>query len=140
MIQEQSAHSNLDHESTRFSGTRRQEEEGLAFVDKKGRRARISDFDDTFRAYVKKAHACKSKEFPSVIDLEQYSLWRSLRRGSTATAANNEVSEQVLNRIFRWRKENNSRGGDPMAGLSMREVYTAVRSSIDAALLYSLSH
>ena len=77
---------------------------------------------------------------PGSTSTNTYSLRRSLRRGSTTTAANNLVLEQVVNRINRWRKENNSRGGDPMAGLSMREVYTAVRSSIDAALAYSLSH
>ena len=113
---------------------------GWMFVNKKGKRARISDFDDLFRAYVKKAHARKPKEFPSGTDFEQYSLRRSLRRGSTTTAGNNQVPEQVVNRINRWRKDNNSRGGDPMAGLTMREVYIAVRNSADAALAYSLSH
>ena len=115
---------------------------GWLFVNKKGERARISDFDDSFRAYVRKAHARRPREFPSGIDFDQYSLRRSLRRGSTTTAANNLVLEQVINRINRWRKENNSRGGHPMAGLSVREVYTAVRSSIDAAspMAYSLSH
>ena len=113
---------------------------GWLFVNKKGERARISDFDDLFRIYVKKAHTRKPREFPSGTDFDQYSLRRSLRWGSTTTAANNQVLEQVVNRINRWRKDNNSRGGDPMAGLTMREVYTSVRSSIDAALAYSLSH
>ena len=63
-----------------------------------------------------------------------------MRRGSTTTAGNNQVPEPVVNRINRWRKDDRSRGGDPMAGLSMFEVYTAVRNSIDAALHYSLSH
>lgn len=116
------------------------DKKGWLFINKKGNRAKISDFDALFRSLVKRAHARQPKEFPAGTDFDQYSLRRSLRRGSTTTAGNNQVPEPVVNRINRWRKDDRSRGGDPMAGLSMFEVYTAVRNSIDAALHYSLSH
>ena len=59
--------------------------------------------------------------------------------GSTTTAGNNQVPKPVVDRINRWRKDNR-RGGDPMAGLTMFEVYTEVKNAIDSALRYSLSH
>jgi len=54
--------------------------------------------------------------------------------------ANNRVSEQVVNQVNRWREDSNSRGRDPTTGLTVSEVYMAVRSSVDAAPVYSLSH
>ena len=50
------------------------------------------------------------------------------------------VSEQVVNQVNRWREDSNSRGRDPTTGLRVSEVYMAVRSSVDAAPVYSLSH
>ena len=81
----------------------------------------------------------KPREFPSDTNFGQYSR-RTLRQGSTTTVANNQVSEQVVNRVNRWREDSNSRGRDPTTGLTISEVYTAVRSSVDAAPVYSLSH
>jgi len=78
----------------------------------------------------------KPREFPSGTNLGQYSR-QTLR---TTTVANNRVSEQVVNRVNRWREDSNSRGRDPTTGLRVGEVYTAVRSSVDAAPVYSLSH
>jgi len=115
------------------------DERGWLFLNKKGKRAKISDYDELFKSYVKRAHAKAPREFASGTKLDQYSLRRSLRRGSTTTAGNNQVPKPVVDRINRWRKDNRD-GGDPMAGLTMFEVYTEVKNSIDSALRYSLSH
>ncbi|EJK70306.1 hypothetical protein THAOC_08345, partial [Thalassiosira oceanica] len=62
---------------------------GWLIVNKKGKKARISDYNNIFSFYMKKAHDLKfssQNEFPSSFplgrtDFRQYSLRQSLRRG-----------------------------------------------------------
>ena len=76
--------------------------------------------------------------FPKGVDVHDFSLRRSPCRGSTTSATNNKVHPLALELMNRWRKRERARGAEP--GLSMRQVYTQVRDTIDATLEYSLSH
>jgi hypothetical protein len=70
-----------------------------------------------------------------IIDLEDFSLWRSGRRGSTTEAGNQKISSHVIDLMGRWRQKEAAKGTQP--GLPMRQVYTQVKSSFPAMLLYS---
>ncbi|EJK48240.1 hypothetical protein THAOC_32980 [Thalassiosira oceanica] len=101
---------------------------------------RGNNYDELFKSYVKRAHAKAPREFASGTKLDQYSLRRSLRRGSTTTAGNNQVPQPVVDRInpleegiteeegTRWR-----------ASRCLKSTYTEVKNSIDSALSISES-
>ena len=66
------------------------------------------------------------KLVPSAVEMSDFSLWRSLRRGAVLETTTHKVDVQVIELINRWRKKEAARGSE--AGLPMRQVYTQVRS------------
>jgi hypothetical protein len=71
-----------------------------------------------------------------VVDTEDFSLWRSPRRGAVLeTPTNQDVSEKVIELINRWRSKEAARGS--VAGLPMRQVYTQVKSTVPTMLVFS---
>ena len=76
--------------------------------------------------------------FSKAVDIRNYSLRRSPRRGATTTAANNKVDETTTELIGRWRRREKARGAEP--GLPMRQVYTQVSNALEALIRYSQSH
>lgn len=111
------------------------DEEGPLFVNKRGKRARLSDYNSQFQELVELAR----DRFPGVFSekalLEDYNLRRSMRRGSTTQATNNGTAEAVIDLMNRWRRKEHAKGAEP--GLSMQQVYTEVRSAVEATLKYS---
>ena len=112
-------------------------QEGPLFVNQKGERASIADYDEAFRELVGKAMLRHPDKFSKKSEVQDFSLRRSLRRGSTTQALNNNVAGPTVDLINRWRKREGARGSEP--GLAMRQVYTQVRSSLDTMLRYSQS-
>ena len=47
---------------------------------------------------------------PDVVDTEDFSLWRSPRRGAVLETTNQDVSEKVIELINRWRSKESARG------------------------------
>ena len=66
---------------------------------------------------------------------EEYGLSHSFRRGSTSEALNRGVTEMMIDRNNRWRKE--ERAGARKAKLKMRDRYTEVLVSLGNYLKYS---
>ena len=67
--------------------------------------------------------------------MEDMTLWRSGRRGSTVAAANNNVDKLAIEMNNNWRKQMRGRGTNP--SFSMIYVYTEVRAALVARLRYS---
>ena len=111
---------------------------GYLFARERGQKGSIGDYDPLFRAYIERTMKARPGLFPKGVDVEDFSLRRSPRRGSTTSATNNKVHPLAIELMNRWRMREKARGAEP--GLSMRQVYTQVRDTIDAALEYSLSH
>ena len=109
---------------------------GPLFAKANGKKAAISDYDTTFRSYLGKVRLAKGDlYFHKGARIEDYSLRRSLRRGSTSHATNQSVPPQVIDEINRWRKKEAARGG---AGtFHLRQVYTTVIQTLPARLKYS---
>jgi hypothetical protein len=72
-----------------------------------------------------------------VVVSEEYSAFRSLRRGATAEAQNARVPKEVIEANNRWRKHSRSRGLTP--GMSMMERYTDAKASVPALVRFSES-
>ena len=126
--------SRLLHRRVSFEGTRH----GYLFAREGGRKGSIGDYDPLFRAYIERTMSARPGLFPKGVDVHDFSLRRSPRRGSTTSATNNKVHPLAIELMNRWRTREKARGTEP--GLSMRQVYTQVRNTINATLEYSLSH
>ena len=111
---------------------------GHLFARKTGKKASLGDYDPMFRDYVERAMKLKKGLFSKAVSVDNYSLRRSLRRGATTEAENNNVDPIAIELINRWRKKESARGAE--AGLSMRQVYTQVSRAIVAVLRFSQSH
>ena len=72
---------------------------------------------------------------PEVVDTEDFSLWRSPRRGAVLETTNQDVSKKVIELINRWRSKEAARGS--VAGLPMQQVYTQVKSTVPTMLAFS---
>ena len=109
--------------------------EGPLFVNERGKRARMVEFNSQFQDLVEEAREVCPRVFPEKASLEDYNLRRSLRRGSTTQATNNKVPQATIDLVNRWRKKERAKGANP--GLSMQQTYTQVRSAVEATLEYS---
>ena len=114
-----------------------EEASGPLFADKKGKRARLSRYNDEFRRLLERTRERDPSLFTAKIMIEDFSLRRSLRRGSTTEAQNNNVPVATIELINRWRKVEHAKG--TVAGLEMRQVYTQARNAIITTARYSQS-
>ena len=111
---------------------------GYLFARPKGRKASLGDYDPLFRDYLARAQRIRPQLFSGLVAIEDFSLRRSLRRGATTEAENNNVDTVAIELTNRWRRKEAARGSE--AGLSMRQVYTQVSRAVVAALRFSQSH
>jgi hypothetical protein len=72
---------------------------------------------------------------PTVVVEDDYSIRRSLRRGSTTQAGNQEIPREVVEANQRWRKHERSQGVLPSMG--MVERYSDAKASIALLVRYS---
>ena len=105
---------------------------GWLFCKKDGTRQKFAAYDEDFRQLIVRAREKYPRALPAAVDVNDFSLWRSLRRGAVLETINQDVSEKVIELINRWKA---ARGSLP--GLPMRQVYTQVRSTVPTMLLYS---
>jgi hypothetical protein len=106
------------------------------FAKKSGKsRARISDYDDLFRDYLRRVQQKYPKVIPASMEIQDFGLWRSGRRGATTEATHNLVDEKIIELINRWRKREAAKGTE--AGLPMRQVYTQVSNLLGTVLQFS---
>ena len=111
---------------------------GYLFARPSGAKASLGDYDPLFRQYLTRVREKRPKLFSKAVDISDYSLRRSLRRGATTEAENNKVDPVAIELINRWRKKEAAKGAE--AGLPMRQVYTQVSRAIEAVLRFSQSH
>jgi hypothetical protein len=100
------------------------------------KRASTADLDIRLHAVATRVQ----KRWPNLIpdDIEvtdQYSVYRSLRRGATAEAQNARIPQEVIEANNRWRKHARSRGLTP--GMSMMERYTDAKASVPSLIRFS---
>jgi hypothetical protein len=110
--------------------------EGPLFLNSKRKRASTADLDIRFHDILERVQ----KRWPSVVPdsvrvAEEYSVYRSLRRGATAEAQNAEIPQNVIEANNRWRKHSRARGLTP--GMSMMERYTDAKASVPALIRFS---
>ena len=111
---------------------------GHFFSRENGRKASTGDYDPSFRAYVRRVMVLKPRLFHKNVEVEDYSLRRSPRRGATVSATNNGIPQPVIDEINRWRTKENAKGSE--AGLPLRQVYTSVRYMLSTQIVFSQSH
>ena len=125
---------------SRLLKTRVNEEEcsvGPLFADDTGKKASLRRYDGDFRDLLSKLRLRSPHLFAEGVNIEDYSLRRSLRRGSTTEAQNNKVPSTTIDLINRWRRREKAKGAEP--GLSMCQVYTETASALTTILAYSQS-
>ena len=84
---------------------RREIMRGFLFVDDKGRRASLKDFESEILGRIARVQFFFPRLIVSSIDVEEeYGLTRSFRRGSNSKALNRGVSEAAINKNNRLRK------------------------------------
>ena len=110
-------------------------ESGWFFQNQQGVRRKFGQYDGPFRALVDQARKRHPRLLPEAVETEDFSLWRSPRRGAVLETTNQDVSEKVIELINRWRKKEAAKGSE--AGLAMRQVYTQVRSTLPTMLKFS---
>ena len=77
-------------------------------------------YDATFCQLLDADREENGELLPDVVDTEDFSLWRSPRRGAVLETTNQDVSKKVIELINRWRSKEGARGS--VAGLPMRQV------------------
>ena len=107
---------------------------GLLLHREEGGKVRLSDFEPAFQEAMGRLQEERPELFSVGTVLDNFSLKRSLRRGAIL-AVGDEVSDNVVNMMNRWRKKERARGTEP--GLSMRQHYTQVRGMVQALKTYS---
>ena len=109
---------------------------GPAFCDSSGEMIGYWEMNNSF---IKELEVVQKNE-PTLMDQtievgEHYSIFRSLRKGSTARAIDMNVQETVIDLHNRWRSM--ERTGGQRATKSMRAYYSDLRTTIRSRLTYS---
>jgi hypothetical protein len=112
-------------------------ESGWLFQDRQGARLKFGKYDPLYRALVDQARERHPRLLPEAVETEDFSLWRSPRRGAVLETTNQDAFEKVIELINRWRKKEAAKGSE--AGLAMRQVYTQVRSTMPTMLKFSMA-
>ena len=109
---------------------------GPAFCDSRGEMIRYAWFDEKLVEEVKRVQLSHSNLIDESIDVaEHFSIYRSIRKGSTARAIDMQVDPITIDLHNRWRTIE-SRGGSK-ATKSMKDYYSDLRLVINSRLAYS---
>ena len=108
---------------------------GWLFETKTGARAKFGMYDPIFRSLVTLARAANSRLVASAIKPDDFSLWRSPRRGAVLKKTQQGVNSKVMDLINRWSSKEAAKGSTP--NLPMRQVYTEVKSTLPTLMQYS---
>ena len=98
---------------------------------------KFGQYDALYRALVDQARERHPRLLLEAVETEDFSLWRSPRRGAVLETTNQDVSKKVIELINHWRKKEAAKGSE--VGLAMRQVYTQtqVRSTLPTMLKFS---
>ena len=78
---------------------------------------KFGQYDALFRALVDQAQERHPRLLPEAVETENFSLWRSAKRGAVLETTNQDVSEKVIELINRWHKKEAANGSE--AGLTI---------------------
>ena len=91
-----------------------------------------------FHGILSRVQKSNPRLIPEAIHIkEEYSVYRSLRRGATAEAQNAGVPKADIEANNWWRKRERARGLTP--GMSMMERYSEAKASIPTLVMFAES-
>jgi hypothetical protein len=93
-----------------------------------GSKAKFGKYQEYFRSLVDAAQEMDRRLMPAAVETNDFSLWRSPRRGAVLETTLNNEDKKVIELINRWRKKDSATGSE--TGLAMRQVYTQVRNTV----------
>jgi len=73
----------------------------------------------------------------SVIIEDEFSVYRSLRRGSNTEARNVQIPRDIIDASMRWRAAMRNKGLTPSMPLAERYTCTTARANVPALIRYS---
>ena len=115
--------------------TKQGRQDGWLFCRRNGTRGKLSDYNDLFKEILGEVKEQRDGLIPEAREVDDFSLWRSGRQGSTTETSNKNVDIQVIELINRWSCKEAAKGAEP--GLLMHQVYMSVKHAVPAMLLYS---
>jgi hypothetical protein len=109
---------------------------GPMFRGRTGKRMSIAEMDEYLHVVLLEVQ----RQFPRILSdtinvQDEFSVYRSLRRGATSEAQNAQIPKEVIEANNRWRKLCRAKGLTP--GGSMMERYTDARISVQALTRFS---
>ena len=116
----------------------RKEERGLgpAFCDTKGDMLKYSWLEERFIGELTRVQLTHPELIDAGIDIaEHFSIFRSIRKGSTARVIDMKVDQIAIDLHNRWRTIENKRGSKSTK--SMQDYYSDLRLTINSILTYS---
>ena len=109
---------------------------GPAFCDLNGETIKYSWMDEKFVEMVKRAQSSHPHLIDQAIDVgEHFSIFRSIRKGSTARAVDMKVDQITIDLHNRWRTLETRQGSK--SSKSMQDYYSDLRLTINSRLAYS---
>ena len=94
------------------------------------------DLDDAFHDVLIKVQKLNPQLIPMSVSVQdEFSCRRSIRRGSTAEAQNQQIPKEVIEANNRWRKYERARGSTP--GMTMMERYSEAKASVPTLIRFS---
>lgn len=109
---------------------------GPAFCHLDGSSYTSVEMNHHFHSLLEDVQSCREDLLPSSVDVhEDYNIFRSLRKGSTARATDMKVPKTVIDLHNRWKTIENSRG--QRSQNSMSDYYTDLRLTSNIRLQYT---
>jgi hypothetical protein len=108
---------------------------GWVLADNTGRPRKLGYYDPLLIELLDQVKTHFKGVISPSTEVEDFSLWRSGRRGATTEAHNQGVPQSIIDLMGRWRSREAAKGAEP--GLPMRQVYTQVKSAVNAMLLFA---
>ena len=109
---------------------------GLLFCNEQGNKLSLAEMDTWLHDILHKVQQKFPSVIPDAIRIEdEFSVYRSLRRGANTEARNVRIPQDIIDANLRWRKIMRSRG--MIAGLTMQERYTDTSANVPALVNFS---
>ena len=123
---------------SRFLGIWKEEgsSSGPLFVGHKDKRMSGAEMDLLFHTLLLEVKRRFARVLPESVDgKNEFSTYRSFRRGSTSEAQNTGMPQQVIEANNRWRKRSRAKGMKP--SMSMMEHYSDAKVCVPSLIKFS---
>ena len=111
-------------------------DQGLLFRNKKGNKPSLAEMDILLHDVLHKVQLRYPSVIGDAVNIEdEFSVYRSLRRGANTEARNVRIPKDVIDANLRWRKLMRSQG--MIAGFTMQERYTDTSANVPALVSFS---